>query len=693
MASESSLPSESRPIAIPAVTLLEKYPPVLFASRLALKEGNAKKPIYQIHKWWARRLGSVFRSILIAAMRNSAAKENPKSSFYKKQDYSGLVVLDPFVGGGTSVVEAAKCGASIIGVDIDPVACFVTRSELKGCAKEELVTAFEAVATKVKNRIAAFYTSTLEDGTSCSVVYAFWVEIVRCKKCKEAYQAHPHYQLSRDRKNSRQTVFCRHCHRVHEINLKRCTFDCAECGKRTEISNGTVALGKGRCPLCNNEQLINSRVRKRKPKQALFALQLVDNSGKIHFKKALTSDISLYNSAARLWRKRKKQESFVPDELIPKEGRVDDRPIRFGYRRYRDLFNERQLVCLSFLAEAISDIPEKGPRELLAAAFSDCLAANNMFCYYAFDYHKLTPLFGLHAYHKVSRPVENNVWGTAVGRGSFAKCFQKLLRGKEFAVSPYEFQYDKSGGAIRVDTGESIKLDLSSVVPVKPAVPFGVLLNTSSERLSGIADRSVDLVLSDPPYYDNLAYSELSDFFHVWLKRLNLDSYHGNSHTQTPMTSSLFVNETARDPDRGHKTFRAGLTRVLNECHRVLKDEGMMVFTFHHRSEEAWAALGDALIDASFRVTNVFPVRSEGTSQFHSSAGNLKWDSVFCCRKKVHHDDKDVSCSPYRIASQWAGRLKAAKLAFGEVDRNNLIRALKTMYRCNIEIHSGEREQ
>ena len=136
-------------IRIPSRTALESSPPVAFASRMALREGNRKKPIYQMHKWWARRLGSVFRSIILAATtpeKDAAILEN--GFFYEKHKFSGLRVLDPFVGGGTSLVEAAKCGASVVGVDVDPVACFVTSKELEACDEAALLVAFEGVEAK-----------------------------------------------------------------------------------------------------------------------------------------------------------------------------------------------------------------------------------------------------------------------------------------------------------------------------------------------------------------------------------------------------------------------------------------------------------------------------------------------------------------------------------------------------------------
>lgn len=688
-------------VEIPPITLLERRPPVLFASELAIREGNSKKPIYQIHKWWARRLGCVFRSILIGVMRNSNSRAKFESAFYKKQDCSGLVVLDPFVGGGTSIVEAAKCGASVIGVDIDPVACFVTRSELQPCTKEELETAFRTVKEFAEQRILSLYSSTRPDGSPCTIVYSFWVEIVSCAKCHSSYHAHPHYQLARDRKNRRQTVFCGSCGQVREISLRRLRFSCRDCSETTEIRAGNAVRGVCKCPSCGHEQPAHDRsvMRTSKPEHYLFALQVIDENSEVHFQRAERTDREMYSKACAMWAARLTQENYVPDEFIPEQHRSDPRPICFGYKRYLDLFNQRQLLSLSWIAEAIRCVKNDTARELLAAAFSDSLASNNMLCYYAFDYDKLTPLFGLHAYHKASRPVENNVWGIANrGRGSFLKCYKKVLRGKEFAADPYEFKYDRTGEPARVHTGESIQSKLTREIPAGGTIsPFGVLLNCSSERLSQIADCSVDLVLSDPPYYDNLAYSELSDFYHVWLKRLNLPNYPGQDRQQTPIGESLYVsNRTKKAADEDDVSYRRGLSRVLRECHRVLRDEGMMVFTFHHRSEEAWNALGDALVEADFKITNVFPVRSEGQSRFHSSEGNLKWDAVFCCRKKANQVPRE--CPNFAAwaeedASEWAKRLKTAKLAFSNADRRNLKRAFFTMHRCNAGVRSGELKQ
>lgn len=679
--------------AIPSKTVLETNPPATFASTLALREGNSKKPIYQIHKWWARRLGSVFRSILLAATAPKSRSPRPgESVFYKKHDLTGLVVLDPFVGGGTTLVEAAKCNANVIGVDIDPVACFVTSKELHTVNEATLTKAFGQVESECKQKLLNMYRTILPDGTPGAIVYAFWVDLVRCRECKLTTEAHPHYQLSRDRRNARQVVFCSHCGDVTELSLRRREFVCKKCRHSTKIHEGPVARGKFTCPRCHQRGSLYAIGKGRKPpKQRMFALEVLpDGKTESVFKKANVTDQELFAVARCAWKERKRYERFTPKGTIPARDRVDRRPLSYGYRKYSDLFNDRQLFCLSTLAEAITHVKDVESREFLATAFSDSLAANNMFCFYAFDYQKLTPLFGLHAYHKVNRPVENNVWGVNLGRGSFSKCFQKLLRAKRYGAAPYEYKYaSHSEGPEQVLTGESIKTVLRKSVPKSPKrnEPFGILLNQSSEKLHQISDGSVDLILSDPPYYDNLAYSELSDFYHVWLKKLRLPSYKGNSRPRTPMQESLYVRNTNSNSD--HTRFVNGLTQVMSECHRVLNENGLFVFTFHHKNWGAWSALGSALFRAGFNITNVFPVRSEGRSQFHSAVGNLKWDAVFCCRKRPLSELKPLNAERACAAAaddvyRWEADLQRSRLKLGRFDRESLRRAffVKEIVNC-----------
>ena len=119
-------------ITISNQTLLETSFPIEKLYKLAVKEGNRKKPIYEMHKWWARRLGVNFRMLLISALLSSRRYQSTLwKNFYENDIDFDIMVLDPFMGGGTTVVEANKLGLRTIGVDIDPVAWFITKKEVE----------------------------------------------------------------------------------------------------------------------------------------------------------------------------------------------------------------------------------------------------------------------------------------------------------------------------------------------------------------------------------------------------------------------------------------------------------------------------------------------------------------------------------------------------------------------------------
>lgn len=179
-------------------TLLERNLPIKLISDLALKEGNSKKPVYTIHKWWARRLGSVVRSILIGAtLPHNASDEEFWKHYYSKNTLD-ITVLDPFMGGGTTLVESKKMAAKTIGVDIDPLACFITRKELE-CMNVNLDMELEHLEETVGREIQEMYTTTVQ-GSKYPIINVFWVYELNCPNCNLNIHTHPHYKLNSDKK-------------------------------------------------------------------------------------------------------------------------------------------------------------------------------------------------------------------------------------------------------------------------------------------------------------------------------------------------------------------------------------------------------------------------------------------------------------------------------------------------------------
>ncbi|RKD21391.1 Adenine-specific DNA methylase, contains a Zn-ribbon domain [Caminicella sporogenes DSM 14501] len=603
-------------------TLIENILPIKQISELAIKEGNSKKPVYTIHKWWARRLGSVVRALLIGTLLPYDASEDEFwNKFYSKNEVN-ITVMDPFMGGGTCLIESKKIGAKTIGVDIDTLACFITKKELQECNITKIKKYLNDLYNKVGKKIEYYYTVEV-DGKKYPIINVFWVYEISCPKCNYIFQSHPHYKLYYNKKKKEKYVFCKKCGKIHKIEYSNRYLKCNNCHEVTEVDKGTYNRGFCICPSCNEKFRLIEQVSGQKSLR-MFALEYLKGEQRI-FKEISENDVNLYKEAESEYKKIK-DNLIIPQADIIKSNSTDKRPITHGYTKYKELFNKRQLLSLAILYREILNIEDEDIKEWFLIAFSDSLASNNLLCNYAYGYRKLTPLFGIHAYTVPVRPVENNVWGTKIGRGTFIKTINKVIEAKKFCRKPYESKYI-SGKLVKEYTGESIK----SKVTYKPKKFYNnseydtLILNRSSRNLDQVKDKSVDLILTDPPYYDNLNYSELANFYYQWIK--NEIQINPNKS----INDALFANKLIDDY---HSKFEKGLTSVFKECFRILKDDGLMVFSYHHNKEEAWSALGNAIKDSGFVITNVFPIRSEGSSGYHSSDEAIKWDSIIVARKK-----------------------------------------------------------
>ncbi|MFO0877589.1 MAG: hypothetical protein U0840_09455 [Gemmataceae bacterium] len=647
--------------------------PVEELALLAEREGRRPVPIYQAHRWFARRFSSAFRAILTAA--RLAPGDDFWEAFYRGVDYAGRTVLDPFVGGGTSVVEAARLGASAVGVDIDPVACAITRFELRAAGVPDLGPAQADLQRTVGRRLARYYRTVGPGGEARQVLHGFWVQVVRCDGCRREVEAHPHHQLAYEAEGDRQWAFCRSCHRVHELDRDAPSFRCSGCGEQTDVANGPVVHGRLTCPLCRAEEdLIDGAGRVGRPPQwRLFALETIPDGPPARrlpmteraFQAASPADQERVRAARRALAGRRDGADgwrWVPDRLIPTEGRSDDRLTRYGYRRYRELFNPRQLLHLSVLAEAIAGLT--GPaREALALAFSDHLTTNCMLTQYAFGWRRLAPLFSIRAYRHVCRPVEVNPWLDGTGRGTFPNTVRQVQRAVAFAHAPQVARLD--GGFVRSGSLAGRGADR-------------VIHHGDSRALAGVADVSVDLILTDPPYCDNIAYAELSDFFLPWLQGFGLAPAGG------PDAAALPANLAARSRDGAAvAAFRQGLGECFAQMRRVLKDSGRLVFSYQHRTAQAWEALAFALATGGWRPVQVFPLLGNSTAGLHQHDGTILWDAVTVCRK----GPRPVTDSPLRVSDRqvaaaegharaWADRLSGQKpTGFRRADHDNLRRA------------------
>jgi adenine-specific DNA methylase len=641
---------------------------------LASREGRRPRPIYGAHRWFARRFGSAFRALLTAAALPEGA--DFWIAYYEGTGHwQGKTVLDPFVGGGTSVVEASRLGANVIGVDVDAVACAITRFETRAAGTPNLGPTLEYLKSEIGRELAPYYRTTTADGETREVLHYFWVQQVPCRACGEPVEAHPHHQLAYEAEGSRQWAFCPTCHGVQELDRQETGLRCDGCGTEIAIEAGPVRRGRLTCPGCgSSERLIDVAARTgRRPEWRLFALEILEAvpSGKSvplaqrRFRAATPEDLDVFDAAESALSERVGPDGvlpWVPTREIPREGRADNRLLDYGYESYSELFNARQLLHLSLLAEAIDGL--SGPvREAAALAFSDHLTTNCMMAHYAFGWRRLAPLFSVRAYRHVTRPVEINPWLDGTGRGTFPNAVHGVQRAAEFARQPKE---------------PVIEGGFRQVSDKRVAGASAEILHLNSRDMHNLADDSVDLVLTDPPYLDNVAYSELSDFFLPWMQLLGLAPADGEG------IAGFEENLAAKGRDEAAvEEYASSLSGSFREISRTLKPEGRLVFTYQHQVAGAWHALATAISAAGLRPIQVFPLLGDGSTGSHNHQGTSKWDAVFVLVK----DDPRENTAPLELSEgemtqvsehydYWSERL--SRMTEGEfrlADKRNFLRA------------------
>jgi len=171
--------------------------------------------------------------------------------------------------------------------------------------------------------------------------------------------------------------------------------------------------------------------------------------------------------------------------------------------------------------------------------------------------------------------------------------------------------------------------------------PPVTIINGTAAYMPQVQDASVDLVCMDPPYYDNVLYAELSDFFYVWHRRTLRDIHPGVFNRRLTDKKAEAVANSARDGGaKGAKVeYERLMGEIFRECRRTLKDEGLFTLMFNHKSQDAWETLTRSLIDAGWVITACFPVESEGENSMHQKDLAAAASSIFLsCRKRQAQD-------------------------------------------------------
>ncbi|UCE14997.1 MAG: DUF1156 domain-containing protein, partial [Candidatus Heimdallarchaeota archaeon] len=633
---------------------IEENFPFSKVSTIAYRESNAKRyfrPVLTLHKWFARRLGSVFRSILIYASRSSPVSEVEDSSslsrghtlastkdfwdvYLQEHDFKDLSVLDPFMGGGTTIIEAVRLGfGGIIGGDLNPVAWFTVKKELEDVDLTALQNKFEKLASTLSIDLRKYYkTQCAICSHQADVMYFFWVKEIACEQCMKKLKLFRSYLFTYAQRNSSSAYFlCPQCETLfHDVNNEN--LQCPECSCSFDPFSYIVKRGKYYCPYCGQSgKIVDVNAQQGRPPELIYALEYYcAECNSRAYKRADREDLNLYQQASQEF-KMLQEQLPIPHQAIPVGAKTQEL-LNHKIVTFSDMFNDRQLLSLGKLLKEILRISEANLREFFLITFSTALEYNNLLCEYHRKNHYIYNLFRKHAFPATLNPVENNVWGTKFGTGTFKNFFAKTIKIKQFCQAPYESYIDETGATKRKSMLRPIT---SKIVPsyselIQNSVKSVYLYCNSSSQIQ-IPSDSVDLVITDPPYYDNVQYSELADFYYVWLRLGLKDTYPWFNAPLTPKTAEIVKNLKIGKDDQ---EYQRGLTEVFAEISRVMKVEGLLVFTFHHKQIQAWVSIIESLLENRFYITAVYPVRAEmETSTQIRGKKSIEFDVIFVCRR------------------------------------------------------------
>ena len=406
-----------------------------------------------------------------------------------------------------------------------------------------------------------------------------------------------------------------------------------------EQSAGTVSRGDGTCPWPDCGRVIDGEVIKTQAQAGRMGEQLFTvvykkriltktKAGKVRekwvrrYRAPRPEDDNGAEIQAMLAEKLPEWEAFdiVPNERFPEDSN-DDRPIRYGMPLWRDLFSPRQLLCHGVSVEVF--------REMLDADLADGKldeVRKAAYGYLALSLDKLRDYNSRMTRWHANRQVMVNTFDRHdfAFKWSYAEMAPLIAGlGHDWAIRQTAKCIDELVALVRpgANGGAGDLFDSADAAEYEPP-PIDITCKPG-DSLDHIEDSSIDAVVMDPPYYDNVMYAELSDFFYVWLKR-----------TAGHVFPELFRrhltdkdNEAVANPARfrGQKGARAlagqdyqeRMASIFAECRRVLKPNGIMTLMFTHKATGAWDALTKGLMEAGFAITASWPINTEAEGSLH----------------------------------------------------------------------------
>jgi len=628
---------------------------------------------------------------------NETLIERAREEILKANGGKPPKVLDPFAGGGAIPLEALRLGCDTYASDLNPVAVLIEKCTLEypqkygktgnnlysgQFDKEELKDSGKAsvkhwqndeqlsldsyeqmtclpgpqreianpllydvkmwgewVLDEAKKEIGKFYPP--ETDGSIPVGY-YWMRTVKCgnPSCGAEIPLTVNWWLAK-KDNKRVALKIIPMGNKIEFEIR----DSDQIDFDPEI--GTVSKAKAVCPCCSSG-LSDKKVRKQfqqgKAGQRMIAVVLhhASRQGKT-YRLATEKDLAVFKEAEKYVEEKRQVLSDkwgfdpVPDEPTPEgKGRGAERAFsvrNYGLNIWGDLFNSRQkLVLITFvekvrqahekmLAEGYDEEYTKEVVSYLGLGIDRLVSSDNSLNRWQSGYEKIAKMPDGQRIPMVWDYIESNPTGH--GTASWLGNIDYLLNVIEHCSQIYKYMLKNSQ-----ITFATINESLS---------PTSIVMQASATSIP-YPNNLFDAVITDPPYYDNVPYSYLSDFFYVWLKRTVGDLYPELFATPLTPKSEEIVAYSHKEGgfEGGKRFFEDMIAKAFREIYRVLKPEGIAVIVFAHKSTDAWETIINALLNSGLYLTASWPINTEMKARLRAKESAAMASSIYMvCHKRT----------------------------------------------------------
>jgi len=659
----------------------------------------SEKPITQnhpksVHLWWARRPLAACRALLLALLLPDPCDEACPASFKRSarealqgfytagssdsdlrkklldfvgnfstwessrnrvyleisrklvraaHPYDPPTIVDPFAGGGSIPFEAMRLGCSAFASDLNPVAALTLKVLLETAPAlqekdfELLAEIAAEVSARASTELSRFYPTRPDH--SLPIAY-LWARTVVCESpsCGAEIPLVRSWWLAKTPR--KQIALSYTIQRTRQGSPPEIAVHVMENPGPGLVPRGTVVRGRAVCPACG-AVLGPDRVREQLRSQRGGSKTLFGNLGERVGGARLLAVVAKRLAGGKQYIAPSKEEydavhaahqslsrltatldecgiSFIPDEPLPPKGTLGFRIQNYGMTKWSELYSSRQLLALATFARLVRDVPEDDDRtrrirEALALAADRLADFNSALARWAPGRETSAATFGRHALPMLWDFCETN---------------------------------PISGSTGSWQSSTSIMLGVLKYARAMAKVPGTTLL--ADARRIPLPDECADIWFTDPPYYDAIPYSDLSDFFFVWLKRmlpdhqLMHDPFDPNNHL-TPKEPEIVQDssKTVKGKKKDSNFFEVAMAAAFREGRRILQPTGVGCVVFAHKTTEGWEALISALVRAGLAITASWPISTERSARLRSQASAALSASVhLVCRPRP--DDAPV---------------------------------------------------